>query len=162
MPRRRWAGRRSTRCASVATLGLLETEIREFDFLNRLLGEPGFEALESLVGREFAHAPRVSGSLAAEWTGPAGWTARAELWGRDRFYFDYGHNERSSAYEVVNLRVGKDWARWSVIAWARNLFDETYAVRGFFFGNEPPDFPNKTYVRLGDPRQVGVTIRFRY
>ena len=42
--------------------------------------------------------------------------------------------------------------------WARNLFDETYAVRGFFFGNEPPDFPATLYIRQGDPRQLGVTL----
>jgi hypothetical protein len=35
-------------------------------------------------------------------------------------------------------------------------------VRGFFFGNEPPDFPNTLYTRLGDPRQVGVTFEKKF
>jgi len=47
---------------------------------------------------------------------------------------------------------------WLVSLWARNLFDRSYAVRGFYFGNEPPDFPNTLYTRLGDPRQIGITI----
>jgi iron complex outermembrane receptor protein len=42
--------------------------------------------------------------------------------------------------------------------WVRNLFDRQYAVRGFYFGNEPPDFPSKLYTRAGDPRQLGVTF----
>jgi len=42
--------------------------------------------------------------------------------------------------------------------WGRNLFDKRYAVRGFYFGNEPPDFPNALYTRQGDPRHIGVTI----
>jgi len=42
--------------------------------------------------------------------------------------------------------------------WARNLFGTNYTVRGFFFGNEPPDFPATLYTRFGDPRQVGVTF----
>ena len=70
------------------------------------------------------------------------------------------HDQESSSYEVMNLRAGREWGNWSVSAWVRNLFDEDYAVRGFFFGNEPPDFPEKLYERLGDPRHIGVTIRY--
>jgi hypothetical protein len=41
------------------------------------------------------------------------------------------------------------------------LFDEEYFVRGFFFGNEPPDFPAELYTRLGDPRHYGVTVKYK-
>ena len=34
--------------------------------------------------------------------------------------------------------------------------------RGFFFGNEPPDFPASLYVRRGDPRQIGVTFEMLF
>jgi len=61
----------------------------------------------------------------------------------------------------VNLGVGRDWQSWSVKLWARNVLDEDYSVRGFFFGNEPPDFPATLYTRRGDPRHVGVTLNFR-
>ena len=44
----------------------------------------------------------------------------------------------------------------------RNLFDERYPVRGFYFENEPPDFPTRLYLRWGDPRQAGVTARFSF
>ena len=38
-----------------------------------------------------------------------------------------------------------------------------YAVRGFFFGNEPPDFSTaKRYMQPGDPRQVGVTFNYSF
>ena len=49
-----------------------------------------------------------------------------------------------------------------VQVWGRNLTDKDYAVRGFYFGNEPPDFPSTLYTRFGDPRQVGVTIERRF
>ncbi|MDX1493722.1 MAG: glycosyltransferase family protein [Longimicrobiales bacterium] len=42
------------------------------------------------------------------------------------------------------------------------LFDRRHAVRGFFFGNEPPDFPNRVYIRQGDPRQLGVSFDTRF
>ena len=46
--------------------------------------------------------------------------------------------------------------------WGRNVFDEDYVVRGFYFGNEPPLFENKRYVQLGEPRQFGVTARWEF
>ena len=129
-------------------LGFLDTEIVEFSV---------YPALE---GREQAHAPRRSYTIGAEYRDDAGWFGRLELAGRDAFYFDYSHDQKSDDYTLVNLKVGRDFGRVGVELWARNLLDEEYAVRGFFFGNEPPDFPEKLYVRLGDPRHVGVTFRY--
>ncbi|MDZ7644242.1 MAG: hypothetical protein U5K76_08580 [Woeseiaceae bacterium] len=77
---------------------------------------------------------------------------------RTTYFFDVSHDQRSSAYELANVRVGFEGDRWSVEGWGRNVFDERYAVRGFYFGNEPPDFPNELYIRQGDPRQFGVTF----
>jgi len=62
----------------------------------------------------------------------------------------------------VNGRVGYETDRWSVQLWARNLFDRRYAVRGFYFGNEPPNFPDTLYTRAGDPRQLGVTFDMNF
>ena len=88
--------------------------------------------------------------------------ARADLSGQDAFYFDASHDERAGAYSLLNLRAGYEAEAWSVHVWLRNAFGERYPLRGFYFGNEPPDFPPKVYVRLGDPRQAGVTARFRF
>jgi iron complex outermembrane receptor protein len=41
------------------------------------------------------------------------------------------------------------------------VFDEDYAVRGYYFGLEPPDFRNELYVHRGDPRSVGLTVEWR-
>lgn len=60
----------------------------------------------------------------------------------------------------MNLRVGYAGARWSASLFARNLFDESYAMRGFFFENEPPDFPTKRYVQPADGRLVGATLAY--
>jgi outer membrane receptor protein involved in Fe transport len=81
---------------------------------------------------------------------------------RDDFYFDVSHDQTSDAYELAHARAGFETETWSVTLWARNLFDEEYPARGFFFGNEPPDFPDTLYTRLGDPRQVGVTLERRF
>ena len=115
-----------------------------------------------LEGREFAHAPEWKASLAATWRHPAGWMARADLSGEAGFYFDTSHDERAGSRFLANLRAGFEGGRWSAEVWVRNLFDERYSVRGFYFGNEPPDFPNRLYLRWGDPRQAGITARFAF
>jgi outer membrane receptor protein involved in Fe transport len=63
---------------------------------------------------------------------------------------------------LTNLQFGYEAARWSAYLWGRNIFNEVYAVRGFFFGNEPPDFPETRYIQRGDPRQVGVTFHYSF
>ena len=92
----------------------------------------------------------------------SGWFARIDVSGKDAFYFDVSHNQRSWSYELVNARLGFDADNWSATLWVRNMFDEEYAVRGFYFGNEPPDFPATLYTRLGDPRQIGITFEKRF
>jgi len=130
-----------------ATLGLLLSEYLGYRYGDR-----------DLDGREQAHAPGWQYSLSAEWSAGRGWMARADLAGSDAFYFDASHDERSESYSLLNLRAGYAGERWSAYAWGRNVLDERYAVRGFYFGLEPPDFADKLYVQRGDPRQVGVTI----
>ena len=129
-------------------VGFLDTEIVEFSV---------YPALE---GREQAHAPRSSYTVGAEYRDDRGWFGRIEIGGRDGFYFDYSHDQKSGDYTLVNLKLGRTIGRLGIELWARNLLDEEYAVRGFFFGNEPPDFPDKLYIRLGDPRHVGVTFKY--
>jgi outer membrane receptor protein involved in Fe transport len=115
-----------------------------------------------LDGREFAHAPEWKASLSATWRPPAGWMARADLSGEAGFYFDTSHDQRSGPRFLANVRGGYEAGRWSVELWVHNLFDERYPVRGFYFENEPPDFPTRLYLRWGDPRQAGVTARYSF
>ena len=148
-----WAVTRRLKVA--ATLGLLETA-----YLGYRTGDPARDA--ALDGRGQAHAPQYQYSLTLAYESPPGFFARADLQGVDDFYFDTSHDQRSQPYRVVNLRVGYARERWSVAAFARNLFDEQYAMRGFYFGNEPPDFPDRRYVQLADGRLVGITLDFHF
>ena len=134
-----------------ASLSLQDSEFTGYQYGDR-----------DLDGREWAHAPAWKYALAATWRHPLGWMARADVGGQDAFYFDTSHDLRSQPYSLVNLRAGYEAARWSVHLWLHNALDERYPVRGFYFGNEPPDFPEKLYLRLGDPRQAGVTATFRF
>jgi outer membrane receptor protein involved in Fe transport len=132
-----------------AAVGWLRAEIDEFSLF------------PELAGREQAHAPQYTYSLGATYTARSGWWGRLDVSGMDDFFFDYGHDQASESYELANLSVGRDFDAWSLKLWARNLLDEDHFVRGFYFGNEPPDFPPTLYTRLGDPRQYGITLSYR-
>jgi hypothetical protein len=136
-----------------AGLGLLDTEVRRF------FAGPQFE------DRPFPHAPAWSATAVALIEPGGGWFARLDVFGRDNYYYDYdlsaGADRKSRDAWVANLRAGREWGRWRVEGWVRNLGDEDYAVRGFYFGNEPPAFVPTRYIRYADPRQAGVTVTWR-
>jgi iron complex outermembrane recepter protein len=63
---------------------------------------------------------------------------------------------------LTNLQVGYETARWSAYLWGRNVFNEVYAVRGFFFNNVPGGSTEQLYIQRGDPRQIGVTFHYSF
>ncbi len=134
-----------------ANIGLLDASFDEFRAPQGDLG-----------GRTQAHAPRYTVAVGAAYRHTSGLFVRLDASARDDFYFDVSHNQKSSAYELLNARIGYEGESWSLQLWGRNLFDRRYAVRGFYFGNEPPDFPDTLYTRPGDPRHVGITISKRF
>jgi len=117
----------------------------------------------TVEGRDLAHAPPYTLNLGFTWTGAQGWFWRTDLNAVGAYYFDVSHEQKSDAYEVVNIRLGRQWSSWQVSFWGRNIFDTTYATRGFYFVNEPPYTQAPTlYTRFGNPRQVGLTLDYRY
>jgi iron complex outermembrane receptor protein len=115
----------------------------------------------NLDGREQAHAPQYQFDLGLEYR-RAGFFARADLAGVDDFYFDDSHDERAPSRVITNLKAGVSGKHWRAEVWVRNLFDEYYSQRGFWFGLEPPDFPPRRYVQAGDPRHMGVTLSYDF
>jgi outer membrane receptor protein involved in Fe transport len=130
-----------------ARIGLLDAEFDEF-----------ITPEVDLSARDQAHAPHYSFAAGASYRHPSGWFACLDFSGKDAFYFDVSHDQRSDPYGLVNARAGWAGQTWRAEVWGRNLSDQYYAVRGFYFGNEPPDFPDTLYTRAGDPRQIGLTI----
>jgi iron complex outermembrane recepter protein len=116
----------------------------------------------NLNKRDAPHAPNYQLGLALNWQHASGFFARADAQLQDGFYFSASHDERAASRTLANLQLGYKVQAWSVTAYARNVLNEHYAVRGFFFGNEPPDFANKRYIQNGDPRQIGLRFAFSY
>ncbi len=111
-----------------------------------------------LRGRAQAFAPAWQVSLGAGYEHPAGAYLRVDAQAQDGYYFSASHNQRAQRRALLNLRAGWRQRGWTASLWIRNLLDAHYAVQGFYFGDEPPDFPTRLYLQNGDPRQLGVTV----
>lgn len=133
-------------------VGLLATHVDAYTFLT------GQGETLTLGDREAAHAPGYNLRAAVDWGRDRGPCARLEVTAKDGFYFSDSHDQRSDAYGLVHGNAGWRGAGWRLQLWGRNLLDERYPVRGFYFGLEPPDYADKLYVSYGEPRQVGVTL----
>ena len=88
-------------------------------------------------GRQVSHGPDYTFSLGSEYYLNHRWTIRANIEGKDQFYFSDSHNAESGSYAIVNASANYKHGNWNVNVWARNLFDKDFYTRGFFFGNNP-------------------------
>jgi outer membrane receptor protein involved in Fe transport len=133
-----------------ASLGLLQTQYHGF-VQNGVL----------LPDRELANAPHWQGAVNLTYRDPRGAFARVDVTGMGSYYFDLPPNWTTShAYGLLNAKLGWEVQSWSAYVWGRNLLNKDYAVRGFYFGDVPPNFPNELYVQLGDPRIWGVNLTY--
>lgn len=144
----------SERLGLTASLGLLDAT---FDsFLN--------SENQDLSGRDQAHAPGYMAHLAADYNLGA-WSLSLSLDAKDDFYFSDSHSIQSEPYELVNMNLRYSSERWSLSFWGRNLTDQDYAVRGFFFGefgNDPrKGYAPEPYLQFGEPRVVGVSYELQ-
>jgi outer membrane receptor protein involved in Fe transport len=130
-----------------ASLGLLNTEFQNVP-----------TELNYLEGRSASHAPAWQFATGARLNTTDRTFLRLDVTGKDEFYFDDSHSQKSAAYALLHASAGYSDSDFAITFWARNILDKEYATRGFFFGVEPPDFPERSFVQLGDPRQLGVTV----
>ena len=85
-----------------------------------------------------------------------------ETTGKSSFYYSDSHANQSKPYVLTNLVLGYKKEQFTYEVWVRNLFNEYFSVRGFYFGNEPPDFLPTLYERQGDPRHMGLLMRYDF
>ena len=131
-------------------LGLLKTEIKNW------------ESRPDLEGRAQAHAPTNSYSFGLNYLPFNNAYLNVNFTGKSGFYYSDSHNNKSDSYLLTNVNFGYEINDWTFEIWARNLFDEYYSTRGFYFGNEAPDFIDTLYERHGDPRHFGLSVRYDF
>ena len=129
-------------------IGLLETDIKNW------------KSRPDLEGRDQAHAPRNSYAAGLNWNLNQNFFLRIDTAGKSNFYYSDSHNNKSRSYALTNLSLGYQHDQLEVSLWIRNAFNRYYSVRGFYFGNEPPNFEATLYERQGDPRHFGLSLQY--
>ncbi|MFD2166708.1 TonB-dependent receptor [Thalassotalea euphylliae] len=137
----------------VASVGYLDTELDDY------INQDGVD----VSGREQAHAPNYTAHLGLNAVLTDNLTAHVGIDAKDEFYFSDSHNEKSDSEVLLNASVTYSVDAWTVTAWGRNLTDEDYKTRGFYFGNDPRDgYEAKQYYQLGEPAVYGVTVDYQF
>jgi iron complex outermembrane receptor protein len=142
-----------TRAWSVrGSLALMRSKLESFTLGN---GNSG-------GGRVLANTPRYGYTLGLRYEEGRGFFGSADLVGRAEQFDSNNQNEARRPFRIINASLGHAWDRWTVTFWAKNLFDEEYDRRVYFFGNEDPDYIETRYENRADPRQFGVTAAWRF
>jgi len=117
-----------------------------------------------LPERSLPHAPswQASGSMTLH--APCGTYLRFDLTGKGSFYYDLPALDpyASHAYVLLNIKAGIRRGNWSADVWVRNATDRNYTVRGFYFGDVPPDYNPQQFTQLGEPRQFGAGVSYSF
>ncbi|MEW6995404.1 TonB-dependent receptor [Colwelliaceae bacterium MEBiC 14330] len=135
------------------SLGLLETEFSDY------INAEG----QSLTGREQAHAPNYQFNFGIELQPTDNWLINLSVEGKDSFYFSDSHDQQSDSVTLLNASISYLQDNWQVKLWGRNLTDEEYANRGFYFGNDSRDgYTPKQYTQLSEPLVFGATFNYQF
>jgi len=113
--------------------------------------------------RELAHAPLYTFAVASVYKFSSKWSTNVRLTGRDEFYFSNSHNQKSSSYALLSAGAQyKPFANTRVSIWGRNILNKKYAARGFYFGNEPPNFEPRLYTQASAPLEYGLDVEISF
>lgn len=136
-----------------ANIGYLNTEI------SKITRQDG----TSIDGRDQAHAPTYHINAGLNWQLSENVNWLFEVDAKDEFFYSFSHDNRSESVVLTHTSLDFRLSNWQVSLYARNLFDEQYANRGFSFGNDPRDeYVSHIYEQFGEPRRLGVNVRYQY
>ncbi|MCG8551804.1 MAG: TonB-dependent receptor [Desulfobacterales bacterium] len=107
-------------------------------------------------GNELPNVPGFSYNIGSQYIFGSGFYGRVDLLGTGRFYHDPKNTLKESTYEIINLRLGYMAENYEIVLWANNVFDTDYSRVQFDWAGMG------TAVFDGIPRQVGVTLTYRF
>ncbi|MBC2607539.1 TonB-dependent receptor [Pelagicoccus albus] len=109
--------------------------------------------------RELANAPSYTYNLRLSYNSPEGLFGSFSIAGRDSYFESNSHTQERDAMTVANASIGYRLEDWTFALWAKNLSDERYASRVFYFDNGEGDM---RYEAMAAPRQIGATVRYDF
>jgi len=139
-----------------ASLGLLKSEFDEYT-------DPNPSSV-SVNGRAPAQSPEYQYTIGFDYMLTEALSLKAEIEGKDAYYFSNRHNEMSEAYALVNASLTYMTGDFTATLWGKNLTDEAYQTRGFgSFGNNPGNgYETELYTQQGSPLTFGFTLGYDF
>jgi hypothetical protein len=113
---------------------------------------------QNLEKRELPHSPEYQLVLAPTINISKRSNLSLKFYQQDNFYFSNSHDQRASGYSLLDLKASVRFGDIKLGGFINNLLDKTYQTRGFFFGNNPPNFDSELYTQLGRPRTIGISL----
>ena len=114
-------------------------------------------------GVDLSSAPSYTYNTRIDYIADNGFFANLEVVASDEFYESNNRNNREerirSDFAVYNGAIGYRYKDWTLTLWGRNLFDDEYEKRVFFFDNGTGD---KRFENPADPQQFGATLNYSW
>jgi hypothetical protein len=132
-------------------LGLLQSSYEDFNY-----GE------KNLRNREMANSPNYQFSLTASTKLTKGWSFTANYFQQDNFYFSNSHDQMGHGHRLTDLALQWTLKKTKLDFFVNNVFDEDYQTRGFFFGNQPPNWADELYTQRGAGRSFGTRVTHHF
>ena len=141
-----------------STLGLLETEFKNFISYSHINADPENGRGFDLSGREQSHAPKYQFNLSLNYNLSENLFFNLNLEAKDEFYFSDRHDSKSKSYNLLNFVVSYKKNSYEINFYGKNITDEDYQTRGFgSFGNDPRKFYiTEQYNQYAAPRVFGI------
>ena len=138
--------------------------------INKFIFPINQTSFDTLGNREQAMAPSYNLSLGINYLNDAGFFANLELTKKDSYYFSDSHDQKNDSYQIINSNIGIKKKGFSFSIWGKNIFDQRYIDRGFYFGNEPiwnaedgyHDYPEKLYLGYANPIEYGIMLKTHF
>ena len=137
------------------SFGYLDTWVNNFNYFV----ENGIKVAGG--NREAAMSPKMNGSINLTYEGKSGLSGSFKTSYKSDYFYSDSHNEKSKPYFITDLTFSKEISKaTSIILWTRNVFNQKYTTRGFYFGLIPPEYPDQLWESYADPRQIGLTYGY--
>ena len=115
------------------------------------------------TGRAPAQSPKYQYNVGFDYSFMDNWRFKTNVEGMGSYYFSDTHDQKSDAYVLLNSSLEYVYENFGATLWARNLTDKEYAVRGFYFENNPGNgYEKELYTQKGTPRTFGLTFTYDF
>lgn len=136
--------------STFANLGILKTEIDQWSYASKT-GTINYK------GNKLPYSPEYTFSLGSTYRLGNGLFMGGDITGTGAFYGDPANRMKQKAFELVNLRIGYETESFDLVFWCKNLCNQRY----FTILDEMMNTGVLKAVE-GNPRTMGVTLRYRF